>query len=162
MKYFFIALTSLLLVVSSCSSDMDSTQPVHAEMNSVYYWKTVLELDSTNLSFLSDHHVGRIYLRMFDVVDNGVESLNRRTVPNASVRVGQDEYNMLNESLTSIEVVPVVYVTLDALKRMRVSRRYTPFYNAKPEQTATTTTNLSAPLRCAKRIMNARYPICHA
>ncbi|MDE6080798.1 MAG: hypothetical protein K2F70_00840, partial [Muribaculaceae bacterium] len=64
----------LLLLTAGCKPQPQPQPPVepsHTETNSVYYWKTVLNPDSTNLRFLRDHNVGRIYMRMFDVVEDG-------------------------------------------------------------------------------------------
>ena len=91
----------------------------HMETNSVYYWKTVLNLDSTNVKFLQDHNIGRIYMRMFDVVEDTYASLPKDiAIPNATIRINADNFIMLRDTLADIEVVPVVYITLDALRRI--------------------------------------------
>lgn len=66
---------------------------------SVYYWKTILALDSTERDFLKTHNVNKIYCRYFDVVD-GEDGLPR---PNATLAF-EDSFPH------DIEVVPVVYV----------------------------------------------------
>lgn len=75
-------------------------------------------LDSANRSFLKKHDVGRIYLRMFDVVEDPEAGTvtDYRVVPNASMRFGMPEYEMFDDSLANLEFVPVVYITLEALK----------------------------------------------
>ena len=64
----------LLIVVAvftGCGDCRNSTANSNAnhytKQNSIYYWKTVFELDSVELSFLQKHDIDRIYLRMFDV-----------------------------------------------------------------------------------------------
>lgn len=58
-------------------------------------------------------------MRMFDVTaDAGALSISEKAVPNASVKVNEEDYYMLQHSLSDIEFVPVVYITLDALKAM--------------------------------------------
>lgn len=95
-------------------------QPIHEEKNAVYYWKTSFHLDQENRSFMEDHQVGRIYLRMFDVTsEQYAYSAEEKTVPNATVRIGEEDYRLLKDSLASMEFVPVVYITLDALKKMK-------------------------------------------
>jgi len=118
MKYLLFTFASLLLTASSCNLRHETPRPVHAEKNSVYYWKTVWELDSASLRFIESHDIGRVYLRMFDVVGDIGNLPEYRTVPNASVKVSRDEYSFLQDSLKNMEFVPVVYITLDALKRM--------------------------------------------
>ena len=108
----------LLMIVASCSG----TQPpqVHKELNSVYYWKTVFHLDSADIAFIKKHDIERIYLRLFDVSeDTYAHALDERTVPNASVRIDWPDNYLLEDSLSDKEFVPVVYVTLNALKAMK-------------------------------------------
>lgn len=87
--------------------------PEHDETNSVYYWKTVLSFDEAEQDFIKEHNIRRIYLRMFDVVKERYS-----TQPNATVRFDYSTYTFKDFSLDSIEFVPVVYITLDALKTM--------------------------------------------
>lgn len=115
---YFPELLILLLTLMSQACQLKTERPVHAEKNSVYYWKTVLKLDSVSLRFIENHDIGRVYLRMFDVADDLGNLPEDRTAPNASVKVNWNEYNLLQDSLKNMEFVPVVYITLDALKRM--------------------------------------------
>ena len=112
----------LLLLTAGCKPQPQPQPPVepsHTETNSVYYWKTVLNPDSTNLKFLRDHNVGRIYMRMFDVVEDGYACRpNDATIPNATIKINNGAIEVLRDSLRDMEVVPVVYITLDALRRM--------------------------------------------
>ncbi len=80
--------------------------------NSVYYWRTVFDMDSTELSFLRKHDISRIYLRMFDVATepdflNGTSQI----VPIATTR-------FVSPIPRDVEIVPVTYITLDALRAM--------------------------------------------
>lgn len=112
-------MTIILAIVASYIGCDTPPRPLTKEKNSVYYWKTVLRLDSAELSFLRRHDIARVYLRMFDVsAETQAVKMDERTVPNASVRVDAPEYNLLKDSLNDIEFVPVVYITLDALKAM--------------------------------------------
>lgn len=109
----------MLLLVCSCSCPEEKrtqSAPVHEECNSVYYWKTTFLLDSAQEQFLKQHDVGRIYLRMFDV---SYDEYAEETVPNATVRFDYLSECCLQNSLDYLEFVPVVYITLDALKAMR-------------------------------------------
>lgn len=75
-------------------------------LRSVYYWSTVYELDSAERAFLEREHVGRIYLRYFDVVvdDEG------RVMPNATVR-------FRSEQPGGVEVVPTIYIMNECMSR---------------------------------------------
>lgn len=121
-------------ILSGChngkpSADQTQTTPhkispapaaIPAGKNAMYYWRTELRFSPEELAFMKRHQVGRLYLRMFDVVpDPTAPTLEERTVPNASVRVGEAEYSLLTDSLRNFTFVPVVYVTLDALKAMQ-------------------------------------------
>lgn len=108
----------LLVIVASCSETVPPQ--VHKELNSVYYWKTVFHLDSADISFIKKHDIGRIYLRMFDVSeDTYAHAIDEKTVPNASVRIDYLDNCIIEDSLNDKEFVPVVYVTLNALKAMK-------------------------------------------
>lgn len=121
MKYLFSAIISLAILSSSCSDPLNHVALDHKETNSVYYWKTVFKPDSFELSFLRNYDVGRIYLRMFDVsVDPlGGNTLENSVIPNATVRFANDYCYSIHDSIGDIEFVPVVYITLDALKKAK-------------------------------------------
>lgn len=110
----------MLLTATGCGRRGDMTQPpCHEEKNGVYYWKTVLQLDSADLAFMRCHDVGRVYLRMFDVaVDDNDVTETPSAVPVASVRIGKAESGLMKNELAGIEFVPVVYITTDALRSM--------------------------------------------
>lgn len=95
-----IIFVALVAVACSCSRGGD----VENAVPSVYYWRTVFALDSAENRFLADHHVGRIYMRYFDVVvrDSVVK-------PNATIRFSQPVPQ-------GIEVVPTVFVMENCLR----------------------------------------------
>ena len=76
-----------------------------------YFWKTTFDLSESEKSFLSDHKIGRLYLRLFDVVveknwaDNSPE-----VVPVATTR-------FVSSVPEGLEIVPTVYITIDALRQ---------------------------------------------
>lgn len=110
---------ALLLAAASCGRP--EQPPAHPEKKSVYYWKTTFDTGSDDMGLLLRHGIGRVYLRMFDVVADQYpcdSKAENRAVPNASVRVS-DAGERLAGDLADIEFVPVVYVTLDALKAMK-------------------------------------------
>ena len=86
----------LLLAMMSCSRQQDIEKG-----NSVYYWRTDLRFDSTELAFLVQHDIKKIYCRYFDVVINRDDE---GPVPNATLS--------FSTSLPSgVELIPTVYVT---------------------------------------------------
>lgn len=61
-----LALSVLAAVCPSCRESR-KIMPAGEPKRSVYYWKTVFKLGEEEQSFLGDHRIGRMYLRMFDV-----------------------------------------------------------------------------------------------
>lgn len=119
MKHILYAMIIMTLSVTSCAERSSTSSPIHDECNSVYYWKTVFHLDSADTAFIRRHDIRRIYLRMFDVIrDCDASAPDNLTIPNATVRISDDDYAFIRDSMTEIEFVPVVYITLDALKAM--------------------------------------------
>ncbi|MCD8207402.1 MAG: hypothetical protein LUD72_05655, partial [Bacteroidales bacterium] len=87
-------------------------------VKSIYYWKTVFKLSDWDKEFLAKHDIKRIYLRLFDVGlghEFGEEELS--SIPMASVRFD-------SEIPEGIEIVPVVYITQNAI-------RYSPGFSNK-------------------------------
>ena len=110
-----LILIFILAAICSCRSGSDK-EFTHEEGNGVYYWKTVLEFDTADYGFMSRHKVDRIYLRMFDVTsESNKAGMFNAVVPNASVRILED-YCETTEFLSEKRIVPVVYVTVEALK----------------------------------------------
>lgn len=104
----------------SCARPAGVARPAHKEMNAVYYWKTVFAPDSADRAFIVGHYVGRLYLRMFDVTRNPENSaLTNRAIPNATVKIGISQYDWIDGSLKHLELVPVIYITTEALDAMK-------------------------------------------
>ena len=94
-------LTTLLIGCSRQQSQDESLE----QSNGVYYWRTDLRLDSTERTFLQQHHINKVYCRYFDVVmsDDGSEP-----IPNATIT--------FTDTLPSgIELVPTIYITEDCM-----------------------------------------------
>lgn len=71
---------------------------------SVYYWSTVLDIDSTKQAFIDRHGISRLYVRYFDVVAGEDGS----PVPNATLRFGTGVPQ-------GVEVVPAVYIVNECM-----------------------------------------------
>ena len=86
--------------------------PVPPGGNAVYHWKTTFDPDTTEWAFLRRHDIRRLYLRFFDVaMDNAYLSLRLAPVPIATTVFHQPIPDTL-------DVVPVVYITVDAMRGM--------------------------------------------
>lgn len=96
--------SSLLLSCAHVGSVIPPTDPLHKATNAVYYWRTTFDLTEDESKFLVDHKVERMYLRMYDVVLQADEA-----VPNATISFNRP----LPEGL---EVVPVVFITVEAMQ----------------------------------------------
>ena len=71
-------------------------------MNSIYYWRTIFNPSEKELAFLKRQNIRRMYLRMFDVVDEW----ENRAVPNATIKFKR-------QVPKNMEVVPVVFIVKD-------------------------------------------------
>ncbi len=121
---FFMAL--LLLAGVGCSPTPqveqmpDGSSPkARVPGNGLYYWKNVFELNDFERNFLTEHQVKRLYLRFFDVVpaDPGSPSnypIKYEAVPNPTV-------SFRDTVPEGVEIVPVVYITIEALRLINSS-----------------------------------------
>ncbi|MBP3512106.1 MAG: hypothetical protein J6K19_08750 [Prevotella sp.] len=113
-----VAVAMAVLIRYRCESYRDANDTSCCqEKNGIYYWKTVFEPDTADCMFLRKHDIGRVYLRMFDVsIDKDGGSDHAHTYPNATLTVPYGVFEQLKDSFPEMEYVPVVYITLDALK----------------------------------------------
>lgn len=105
-----IYILGIALALTSCSHNKQLV-PDDVRHRSVYYWKTTFNITREDSLFLEKHKIDRIYLRMFDVdvhYNESVDSL--AAVPIATVRFKSAKPD-------SIEIVPTVFITLEALKK---------------------------------------------
>ena len=93
----FIYLLWGLVLLTACHDRQQATETKH----SAYYWSTTFETDTTQLQFLEQHQVERIYLRFFDVV-----MTNDEAMPNATVRFA-------SPIPKGVEVIPTVFIVND-------------------------------------------------
>lgn len=90
----------LLLVLNGCSHKAGNAP---YEGAAVYYWRTIWQLSPRESDFLHQHHIQRIYLRLFDVVKkDGVP------MPDATLRFSQPLPK-------GCALIPVVFVSDDCL-----------------------------------------------
>ena len=113
-----LILLAVAAIVVGCAhkSELPSAQGddvAYAKHNSVYYWKTTFALDSTEQTFLQRHQIDRIYLRMFDVaVEHNYNTQAAEVVPIATTK-------FISSIPAGVEIVPVTYITIEALRLMR-------------------------------------------
>ena len=100
------------LFVVSCGNHNKQSSDSES-FNSIYHWKTVFAPSHAELAFLKKHDIKRIYLKMFDVVvEHNPVMGTAEVVPVATTKfqapIPED-----------VEVVPVTYVTISALRAMQ-------------------------------------------
>lgn len=77
----------------------------------MYHWKNKLEPTAREDSFLVEHGINRLYVRFFDVsLGNNLDGDGPQAMPSATVALN------LNETCRKMEIIPTVFITLDALK----------------------------------------------
>ena len=87
----------LCLLTISCQE-----QEMREQGNAVYYWRTDLRFDSTEMAFLKQYHITKVYCRYFDVVIDSTRSLD--PMPNATIS--------FSDTLPKgIEMIPTIYIT---------------------------------------------------
>lgn len=99
-----------MLLLSACSHPESGGSS--ADHRGVYHWKTTYNPTQWELQWMQDHRVDRLYIKLFDVEPgdrNGYSDW--RMVPVATTRFAQ----MLPSGM---DVVPVVYITNDAIGQM--------------------------------------------
>ena len=95
-----------VLTAVSCQRQERRVQEMPDQENCVYYWRTQLQLDSTERAFLKRHHISKVYCRYFDVLMDSAQG----PMPNATIT--------FNDTLPKdIEVVPTVYITEDCMHK---------------------------------------------
>lgn len=88
-----------------------SNTPAQAEgRRAIYHWKTTYNPNEQERQFLREHRITKLYLRYFDLSANR-ESSTMSVVPSAVT-------NFCQTVPDGMEIVPTVYITLDALKAL--------------------------------------------
>lgn len=96
MRNVFIA--TLLALLCGCGAERQEGR------RAAYYWSTVFSIDSVKSGFIRAHGIDRIYLRYFDVVDDGGHPM-----PNATLRFASPVPK-------EVEIVPVVFIVNDCMR----------------------------------------------
>lgn len=95
-----IWMIALLFVLVGCATDDGG------ETRGIYHWKTTFNPTQYELDWLRDHHVTRLYLRLFDVVPS---QCSEGAEPVATTR-------FLQPLPDDMEIVPVVYIANEVMR----------------------------------------------
>lgn len=95
-----IPIILFMLILTSCRS----ARPIE---RGFYYWKSIVKLDATDNERLKQLHVGRFYVKCFDVVWDETQA---QAIPVAEAR-------FVSKLPPDIEVIPTVYITNETLKK---------------------------------------------
>ena len=95
----YITACLLALLASACGRTDGG-----GSRRSLYYWSTVLDIDSTKQAFIDRHGISRMYVRYFDVVAGE----DGRPVPNATLRFRTGVPQ-------GMEIVPTVSIVNDCM-----------------------------------------------
>lgn len=100
----------VILALCSCGHNERVVEaPAH---RGIYHWKTTYNPSEWELQWMKEHQIDRLYVKLFDVelgTKNGYDDW--AMVPVATTRFEQPLPH-------DIEVVPVVYITVDAIRAM--------------------------------------------
>ena len=116
MRKFFL-ITAVFLLFVSCKESRkanikDSMLKAQEESyaRGMYHWKTTFNISDEDSTFIKEHNIKRLYVRMFDV---GME----RNESNDSIEVVPLGTTRFKSAIPKdCDFIPTVYITLDALK----------------------------------------------
>jgi hypothetical protein len=97
------ALLVWMLCLAACSGKKTVRE------NGVYFWKTTYHLQPEEMVFIAEHHIRKLYLRLFDV---DIDEKRGGVIP-----IGRVEF--ADTLLPNLEYIPVVYITNKALVSCR-------------------------------------------
>lgn len=102
----------LLLSCFLCSSCTGSSPHPGNTVRSVYYWSTTFRIDHAKACFIRTHHIRRIYLRYFDVVDAQTDagSTMSSPMPNATVDFELSDASVDSCRAMHVDIIPVVFI----------------------------------------------------
>lgn len=98
----------ICVVITLCKDKNRNTDQTE---NSIYYWRTVLELDSLERDFIQAHKVRKAYIRFFDIVVDKSPNAMDAVVPNATLQI--------KDTLAVKDIIPTIYITPEAIAKMQ-------------------------------------------
>lgn len=117
MKHYLHLMTALLclaaVVACSCVQTTSGRVPKRVEpTNAIYHWKGVFNPTSEEYAFMAKNDIGRLYIRFFDIAAeyNATNQLMEAVPIATTMFEGTVPYG--------VEVIPVTYITVEALRQM--------------------------------------------
>lgn len=103
-----LAVVVAAFVVGCSYTDNPAAEP----KNSIYHWKTTFDINDAEAEFLKKHNIERIYVKVYDVATEHNFLLGKSDiVPIATTK-------FVSAIPGDVEIVPVVYITIEALRAM--------------------------------------------
>lgn len=108
----FVKISLALIVVTFLAGCNRVENTVVELKNSIYHWKTTFDINDAEAEFLKKHNIERIYVKMYDVATEHNFLLGKSDiVPIATTK-------FVSTIPGNVEIVPVVYITIEALRAM--------------------------------------------
>ena len=105
-----VAAVSALCLTAACRCGLSSSRT--ATHRGVYHWKTTYDPTEWERQWMKQHRVDRLYVKLFEVDAGSKHGFDDwRMVPVATTRFAQPLPQ-------GVEVVPVVYITVDAIRTL--------------------------------------------
>ena len=105
-------MTAALLAMLMAACGKPATNDGSGTGNAIYHWRSTFAPDQAELAWLKRHDVGRIYIKMFDVAIGHDDSKGE----DAPVPIATTQFAAPVPE--GVEVVPTVFITLEALYDM--------------------------------------------
>ena len=118
LKQLKLVLFCALLSLSSCQNNNSHTyDPLYSHRfgRGIYHWKTKFNLSTADSVFVTDHNIQKLYIRMFDVD----AEFNEHTQTSDVIPIATTVFK--SSIPEGVEVIPTVYITLDALEASKGS-----------------------------------------
>ena len=115
MKQLTLLLAFVLLASCHTNKGKDPAAPAH---RGIYHWKTTYNPSQWERDWMKEHKIDRLYVKLFDV--------------EPGAKHGYDDWSMVPVATTSfrqklpkeLDVVPVVYITVEAIRALEQSSDY--------------------------------------
>lgn len=105
----FVKISLVLIVATFLVGCSRVENTVVEPKNSIYHWKTTFDINDAEAEFLKKHNIERIYVKMYDVAtEQNFLSGEADIVPIATTK-------FVSAIPDNVEIIPVVYITIDAL-----------------------------------------------
>lgn len=107
MKKIKLVLSLFVVMVLAVTQSCQRQDANGNDGNAVYYWKTTFALNDYERDFIQKHHVTKMYVRFFDVVNDW-----EGVVPSGTLI-------FIDSMPENVEIVPTVFITSDAVKKYK-------------------------------------------